>query len=143
MGFGDIDADVAGGGGHDSLLLAQPGEIRARPVPGNCSGSGWKGTATTQALFRPPKTKGASVCRGPSRRYKGAASEYPDEALGRSQGGFSTKIHLRAEGSGKPIALLITAGQRHEQVMFEALMETGTVKRAERGRPRIRPDRVA
>jgi transposase len=27
--------------------------------------------------------------------------------------------------------------------MFEALMETGTVKRAERGRPRIRPDRVA
>jgi transposase len=64
------------------------------------------------------------------------------EALGRSQGGFSTKIHLRAEGTGKPMAILITAGQRHEQTVFEALMETGAVKRAGRGRPRIRPKRV-
>jgi transposase len=64
------------------------------------------------------------------------------EALGRSQGGFSTKIHLRAEGTGKPMALLITAGQRHEQTVFEPLMETGAVKRAGRGRPRIRPQRV-
>jgi transposase len=63
--------------------------------------------------------------------------------LGRSQGGFSTKIHLRAEGGGKPIALLLTAGQRHEQVMFEALMESGAVKRVGRGRPRLRPRRVA
>ena len=31
------------------------------------------------------------------------------EALGRSQGGFSTKLHLRAEGSGKPIAAVLTA----------------------------------
>jgi transposase len=40
------------------------------------------------------------------------------------------------------MALLLTAGQRHEQVMFEALMERGAVTRR-RGRPRIRPDRVA
>lgn len=68
--------------------------------------------------------------------------EYPDEALGRSRGGFSTKIHLRAEGKGKPITILITAGQRNEHTVFEALMEAGAVKRAGRGRPRIRPDRV-
>jgi len=67
---------------------------------------------------------------------------HPDEALGRSQGGFSTKIHLRSEGRGQPITFLITAGQRHEQSAFEALMETGAVKRKGRGRPRIRPDRV-
>jgi transposase len=41
------------------------------------------------------------------------------------------------------MVLLLTAGQRHEQVMFEPLMETGAVKRACRGRPRLRPDRVA
>jgi transposase len=64
------------------------------------------------------------------------------EALGRSQGGFSTKIHLRAEGKGKPMTILITAGQRHEQTVFAPLMETGAVKRAGRGRPRIRPKRV-
>jgi transposase len=63
--------------------------------------------------------------------------------LGRSQGGFGTKIHVRAEGGGKPMVLLLTAGQRHEQVMFESLMETGAVKRPRGGRPRIRPDRVA
>jgi transposase len=67
---------------------------------------------------------------------------HPDEALGRSQGGFSTKIHLRAEGGGKPVAMLVTAGQRHEQSVFETLMETGAVKRVGRGRPRIRPERV-
>ena len=39
------------------------------------------------------------------------------------------------------MVLLITAGQRHEQVMFEPLMERGAVKRGH-GRPRIRPDRV-
>ncbi len=64
------------------------------------------------------------------------------EALGRSRGGLSTKIHLRAEGTGKPVTILITTGERHEQNVFEALMETGTIRRAGRGRPRIRPDRV-
>ncbi len=63
--------------------------------------------------------------------------------MGRSQGGFGTKIHVRAEGGGKPMVLLLTAGQRHEQVMFESLMERGAVKRRRGGRPRLRPDRVA
>lgn len=67
----------------------------------------------------------------------------PDEALGRSQGGWGTKVHVRAEGDGKPMVLLLTAGQRHEQTVFEALMETGAVKRRGRGRPRLRPKRVA
>lgn len=41
------------------------------------------------------------------------------------------------------MVLLLTAGQRHEQVMFEALMERGAVKRRGHGRPRLRPNRVA
>jgi transposase len=64
------------------------------------------------------------------------------EALGVSRGGFSTKIHLRAEGKGKPIAMMVTAGERHEQSAFEALMETAAIKRTGQGRPRTRPDRV-
>ncbi len=40
------------------------------------------------------------------------------------------------------MVLLLTAGQRHEQTMFEPLMERGAVRRR-RGRPRLRPDRVA
>jgi transposase len=69
--------------------------------------------------------------------------EIPDaEALGRSQGGFSTKIHVRAEGGGKPITFMLTPGQRHETQAFEALMEQGAVKRSGAGRPRLRPGRV-
>lgn len=66
------------------------------------------------------------------------------EALGRSQGGFSTKLHLRAEGNGRPMTAVLTAGERHEQVALEALMDRGAVRRPTgRGRPRLRPRRVA
>ena len=65
------------------------------------------------------------------------------EALGRSQGGFSTKLHLRAEGGGKPIAAVLTAGERHEQFALDALMDKGAVPRSGRGRPRLRPRRTA
>lgn len=65
------------------------------------------------------------------------------EALGRSQGGFSTKIHLRCEGNGLPMTFLLTVGQRHETVVFEQLMEQGAVNRSGAGRPRVRPLRVS
>ena len=65
------------------------------------------------------------------------------EALGRSQGGFSTKLHLRAEGGGKPITAVLTAGERHEQFALDALMDKGAVPRPARGRPRLRPRRTA
>lgn len=65
------------------------------------------------------------------------------EALGRSQGGFSTKIHLRCDGNGLPITFLLTVGERHETVVFEPLMEQGAVKRSGAGRPRLRPQRVS
>lgn len=74
----------------------------------------------------------------------GAPSKDPTaEALGRSQGGFSTKVHLRAEGGGNLITLVLTPGQQHEATVFESLMAQGAVKRAGRGRPKRRPQRVA
>ena len=65
------------------------------------------------------------------------------EALGRSQGRFSTKLHLRAEGGGKPIVAVLTGGERHEQIALEALLDNGAIRRAGQGRPRLRPCRVA
>ena len=65
------------------------------------------------------------------------------EALGRSQGGFSTKLHLRAEGNGKPITVVLTGGERHEQIALEALLDQGAIRRPGPGRPRLRPRRVA
>lgn len=65
------------------------------------------------------------------------------EALGRSRGGFSTKIHVRADGKGRPITLGLTPGQWHDSRAFEPLMNGGAIKRRGPGRPRLRPRRVA
>lgn len=37
-----------------------------------------------------------------------------EQALGRSRGGFSTKIHVTVGGLGNPLRLHLTAGQRHD-----------------------------
>ncbi len=41
------------------------------------------------------------------------------------------------------MAFVLTAGQRHETVAFERLMEQGAVKRVGRGRPKVRPHRLS
>ena len=72
----------------------------------------------------------------------GAKGVPKSEALGRSRGGLTTKIHVRAERQGKPVVIELTPGERHEQPVVERLMERGAVKRGGRGRPRLR-DRSA
>jgi transposase len=62
--------------------------------------------------------------------------------LGYCKGGFSTKIHLRCDGNGLPVTFLLTVGERHEAVVFEQLMEQGSLKRQWGGRPCVRPVRV-
>ena len=47
------------------------------------------------------------------------------EALGRSQGGFSTKVHLRAAGEKELMTFELSPGQRHEALGFESLMAGG------------------
>lgn len=51
-------------------------------------------------------------------------------------------MHLRAEGGGKPICLVLTPGQDAESKQVPALLENGAVKRPGRGRPRKRPKRL-
>ena len=63
--------------------------------------------------------------------------------MGRSQGGFSTKLHVRCEGKGKPVVFELTPGETHESTVFEKLMEGGAIKKPGRGRPRRLPFRVA
>ncbi|MEU3496918.1 IS5 family transposase [Kitasatospora cineracea] len=72
----------------------------------------------------------------------GAASEPDDHGLGRSRGGFTTKIHLACEQGQKPLALLVTAGQRGDSPQFEPLLNSIRVPRAGSGRPKTRPVRV-
>ena len=69
----------------------------------------------------------------------GAVGGQEHEALGRSRGGFSTKIHLRAEGSGKPVVFILSGGERHESLYLGPLLDLGRVRRTGAGRPRNRP----
>ena len=45
------------------------------------------------------------------------------QALGRSRGGFTTKIHLRCNAIGLPIAAVLSEGQAHDSTAYQALME--------------------
>ena len=60
---------------------------------------------------------GAKKSAGESAEVRAAV-----EALGYSQGGFSTKVHLRTEGQGKAMVMVLTPGQQHEATVFEALL---------------------
>jgi transposase len=82
-------------------------------------------------------------CACPPACRRGKKSDAAAEALGRSQGGLSTKLHVRAEGGGRLITFALTPGHRHELIAVEQLLEQGSVKRMTVGRPRIRPKRVA
>ncbi|MFF7925400.1 IS5 family transposase [Streptomyces mirabilis] len=64
------------------------------------------------------------------------------ECLGRSRGGFTTKIHLVAEGRCRPLAFVLTPGQYGDGPQLEPVLKQVSVPRAGVGRPRTRPDHV-
>jgi transposase len=71
-----------------------------------------------------------------------AWGEPADHALGRSRGGFSTKLHLATEQGRKLMALVITGGQRGDSPQFATLLAHIRVPRTQRGRPRTKPELV-
>ena len=55
---------------------------------------------------------------------KGAADQGPEqEALGRSRGGFSTKIHVSVSGLGLHVEIRLTPGQEADVKQAESLLE--------------------
>jgi hypothetical protein len=76
-----------------------------------------------------------------SRGKRGPKNEPADHALGRSRGGYGTKLHLLCDGNGLPLGALLLPGQAHESPQFEQLVETVQVQRAS-GRLRRRPRRI-
>ncbi len=55
---------------------------------------------------------------------------------------MTTKLHLSCDGHGRPLSLVLTAGQRHESMQLEAVLDGIRVPKLGRGRPRTRPSRV-
>jgi transposase len=53
---------------------------------------------------------------------KGDPDEPDDHPLGRSRGGFSTKISILCDASGLPLHFVLAAGQSHETKSLEELL---------------------
>lgn len=105
------------------------GRISTRPGPVGC---------------RRPTTQGDPSNYKKSAGQAGQPTDDADrEALGRSRGGLSTKIHLAADSRCRPISRTTTAGQRHDSVGFETVLAGIRITRPNRrGRPRSRPGTV-
>ena len=102
----------------------------------------WSGaTAPSTAASSAPTSTQRGRRHGARGRKKGEAA-LAREALGYSRGGFSTKQHLAFDGRGRPLALVLTGGQRHESPQLGAVLDGIRVPRR-RGRPRKRPDDLA
>ena len=83
----------------------------------------------------------------PQQQVEPPGDEPPDHGLGRSRGGWTTKIHLACEQGRGPLAVVVTAGHRGDSPQFSVVLERIRVPRLEDGRlgcgrPRTRPQRV-
>ncbi|MFF3788253.1 IS5 family transposase [Streptomyces sp. NPDC001933] len=63
--------------------------------------------------------------------------------MGRSRGGFTTKLHLSTDGRCRPLSLIVTPGQRADCTQFKPVLEKIRVPRPGPGRPRKKPDSLA
>ncbi len=64
------------------------------------------------------------------------------EALGRSRGGLTSKIHLAVDGRGLPLSVICTPGQAGDNPQLLSLLDGIRVPRVGPGRPRKRPDHL-
>jgi len=101
--------------GVEALLAAEPGG-RVRGLLRRAHGNKPDGPLGSDVRF----DRGAGARLG-GRRQRGQHSE----ALGRSRGGFSTKIHLKVDLDGLPLAFHLTEGQAGDSPQFEVLLDLG------------------
>jgi len=99
----------------EAVLAAQPvGRIRGiLPVAGGMQPDGALGAILRQHDSTRPRLGG----RGKRGQHR--------QALGRSRGGFSTKIHLKTDLEGNPLDFHLTGGQASDSTQFETSLNIG------------------
>lgn len=103
-----------------SLRSASMGSMRGRRRQGCC-----RSTRRVCALISTRQAPGSTSPRcsqGALSNYKNLAGEPNDHALGRSRGGWTTKIHALADQRCAPVTLLLTAGQAGDNPMLLPLL---------------------
>ncbi|WP_221342560.1 IS5 family transposase [Streptomyces paradoxus] len=64
------------------------------------------------------------------------------QALGRSRGGLTTKVHLAVDGRGLPLSSVLTPGNVNDATAFTQVLDEICIPRIVTGRPRTTPTRV-
>jgi hypothetical protein len=82
------------------------------------------GVCSNKIVLRIRQHLASHVARGP----------WPGEAIGRSRGGPTTKIHLACDGQGRPLAFTVTAGNVNDRTQFEQVIAPISVRRRGPGR---------
>ncbi|MFE0179096.1 hypothetical protein ACFWZ2_43005 [Streptomyces sp. NPDC059002] len=77
-----------------------------------------------------------------ARSARTVSYEPADLAIGRFRGELTTEAHLAADGNGRGLAVLLSAGQAGDAPMMPAVLEAIAVPRLVGGPPRRNPDRV-
>ncbi|MGW7440752.1 IS5 family transposase [Streptomyces sp. NPDC054849] len=126
---GEIDWDIS----VDSTSVrahqhAAGARTDSPPAPGS-RGAGRDGTPGRDAVAESRRPPGGGGAGG--------------EGLGRSRGGFTSKLHLSADGRCRPLSLIVTPGQRADCTQFKPVLEKIRVPRSGLGRPRKKPDSLA
>lgn len=91
---------------------------------------------TRRTRLAPIRTQGALS------NYKNlplADTEPAGHGIGRSRGGLTTKIHTAVDGNGRPLAIVVTGGQRNDGAMLSTVLKEIVVPRLGQGRARTRP----
>lgn len=78
--------------------------------------------------------------RGRSEKKGGAVPATAAEAIGRSRGGLSTKIHLAVDRRGRPLSIVLTPGQAGDNPQLLPVLDAVRIPGPGPGRPRKRPD---
>lgn len=75
------------------------------------------------------------MCRG--WWEKNDPKEPADHALGRSRGGFSTKIHILCDAAGHPLHFHLTPGQAHDSTALDTVLEGADAQLLDRAGNRV------
>lgn len=81
--------------------------------------------------------KGGTECRRTIAECRASSAARSTRTLKRRL--IRTKIHIQAEGMGKPMQFVLTEGQRSDVKGFSTLNTALKVKRSRRGKPKLSP----
>ena len=111
-----------------------------------CSPTPMRWASWTGSPRSTPPSLGCISTVPPFRGSRGAVSNYrdprlrepADHAIGRSRGGLTSKIHLVADGRGRPLNLILTPANINDTTMLVEVIGGIRVARPGPGRPRGR-----